>query len=119
MLAGFLTVVPAGGRVGGLLREPPVRVDVLVLVLEAEVEVVPGRRTVDAEAVLPGRFVPSALEPFIVDLEADDLAEDLGESEAPVPAVSSPERIDSSFWTTSKPSVSDMSTELLFLLKET
>lgn len=123
--AGLLTVVPAGGRVGGLLKEPAVRVAVLVVgVLEAVVEVVPGRRTVDEVLVLPGRFVaaaPSGLAPLVADLAVEDLVVvvDFGDSVTAVPAVSSPERMDSSFWTTSKPSASDMFlfSSFFFLLK--
>lgn len=121
MPEGRFTVDATGGRVGGLLKEPAVRVTEPVAAgLEAVVEVVPGRRTVDDVLVLPGRFTAGAtsgLEPLVVDLAPEDLvAEDLvdlgdsGDSASvpAVPAVSSPERTDSSFWTTSKPSVSDM-----------
>ena len=124
--AGLLTVVPAGGRVGGLLREPPVRVAVAVVVgFEVEVvEVDPGRRTVDDEVVLPGRFTagavaPSDLEPLATGFVADDfVVVDLGESLVAVPVVSSPERMDSSFWTTSNPSASEdiFGTAAAFLL---
>jgi hypothetical protein len=112
--AGFLTVVPPGGRVGGLVRPPPARAaeveDEVAAVLEAEAALgIPGRRTV--EVVVPGRFaapaaVPSSLEPLGADLTVD-----LGDSVAPVPAVpgvSSPDSTDSSRLTTSKLSDSDM-----------
>lgn len=105
VVAGFLTAVPTGGRVGGLVK-PLTRVVELAAVFGAVVLVVPGRRVV--VVVVAGRFavgVPSDLDPL-------DLVEDLGEdSVAPVPvvpAVSSPERTDSSCWTTSNPSASDM-----------
>ena len=115
---GLLTAVPPGGRVGGLLRAPPVRgvaVEAVVAGFEVEaVEVEPGRRTAD-DVVLPGRFtaaepsgLESGLEPFATGFVAEDLvADDLGESLVAVPVVSSPERTDSSFWTTSKPSASE------------
>lgn len=101
VVVGFLTVlvVPAGGRVGGLVRPlarvVPAVAPVAVLVREDVVEVaVPGRRT--ADVVVPGRLaaVPSDL----VALEVDFVV-DFGESPAAVPespVVSSPERIDAS-----------------------
>lgn len=105
-LTGFLTVTPAGGRVGGLLRVLPARDVALGVVLAAVVEVAPGRRT--AVVVVPGRFAAVEL-PVLVE-EAGDFAADLGDAAAVllVPVISSPERRDSSCWTTSNPSTSDM-----------
>lgn len=107
VVAGFLTAVPVGGRAGGLLKLPPTRAAELAVAFVPVAVAVPGRRVV--AVVAAGRFVaaaPSGLDPLL------DLAEDLGEaSVAPVPAVpavSSPDRIDSSCWTTSYPSASDM-----------
>lgn len=111
VVVGFRTVlvVPAGGRVGGLvkplMRLVPV-VPAAAAVREAVVVVVPGRRT--ADVVVLGRLaaVPSLLVVLVV-----DLAVDLGDSTAAVsvvPVVSSPERIDSSAWEASKTSASDM-----------
>lgn len=108
--AGFLTTAPAGGRVGGLLRLLAARAVALAAVLVAAVVVAAaGRRT--AVAVLPGRFTAAAA-PVLVD-EAGDFAVALGDAVAvspvfAVPVVSSPERMDSSCCTTSKPSASDM-----------
>jgi len=101
VVVGFLTVlvVPAGGRVGGLVR-PLVRVVLAVapaaaLVRDDVVEAaVPGRRT--ADVVVPGRL--AALPSDLATLEVD-FAVDFGESPAAVPevpVVSSPERIDAS-----------------------
>jgi hypothetical protein len=114
VLAGFLTVVPAGGRVGGLLRLLPARAVVPVDVLAAAVvAVVPSRRTVDG--VVLGRFAAVELATLVAD--AGDFVVVLGvvlddsvpASPVPaVPVVSSPERIESSGWTTSNPSTSDM-----------
>ena len=79
--------------------------------LEAEVAValvVPGRRTL-VVAEPAGRFAgaaPSGLAPL-----ASFFAGAVGDEAPPVPvvpAVSSPDRTDSSCWTTSKPSDSDM-----------
>lgn len=104
-LAGFLTAAPAGGRVGGLVRLPPARAVAPAAVLAAVVVAVPGRRTAVAVAVLPGRFTAAEV-PVLVE-EAGDFAVALGDVAA-VPVVSSPERMDSSCCTTSKPSASDM-----------
>lgn len=107
---GFRTVLPAGGRVGGLVK-PPDREVAVEADLDAEVPValvVPGRRTL-VVAEPAGRFAgaaPSGLAPW-----ASFLAGPVGDEAPPVPvvpAVSSPDRTDSSCWTTSKPSDSDM-----------
>jgi hypothetical protein len=110
VLAGFLTVAPAGGRVGGLLRLLT-RVEALVPVLAAVLVAVTGRRAVDAAvlgrftAVEPPAFVEDAGDLVVVGVLGDSIAA----SPVPaVPVVSSPERIDSSFWITSDPSASDM-----------
>ncbi len=96
-VAGFLTVVPPGGRVGGLLRVLPARAVALAVVLVA---VVPGRRVVDV--VVPGRF--AGVEPPVLIEDAGDFVVVLGDAVI----VSSLERTDSSCCTTSKPSESDM-----------
>lgn len=113
-LAGFLTAAPAGGRVGGLLRLLPARAaaPAAVLAAAAVAVAVPGRRT--AVVVLPGRFAAAeAVEGPVLVEEAGDFAVALGDAVAvslvfAVPVVSSPERMDSSCCTTSKPSASDM-----------
>lgn len=78
---------------GGLLREPLARAAEEAVPLEA---VPAGRRAV---VVAADRFVVAPLL---------DLGEDSVNPVPAVPAVSSPERIDSSCWTTSNPSASDM-----------
>jgi hypothetical protein len=120
VLAGFLRTVVVGGRVGGLLRVLPVRAALFVVVL-AVVVVAPGRRTVDV--AVPGRFV--ATEPAVLVDDAGDFASDLGDvrvtsstlavsvaasvpASVPASVVSSLERMDSSCWRVSVPSVSDM-----------
>ena len=99
-VAGFLTVDPVGGRVGGLFRVLPARAVALAVVLAVVPAVAPGRRVVDA--VVLGRF--AGVEPAVLTEEVGDFVVVLGDAVA----VSSPERTDSSCWTTSKPSVSDM-----------
>jgi hypothetical protein len=103
--------------VGGLERPLPGLVAALVEVLGAEVvvPVVPARRVVDVpEPAIRdvAGAVPAGLEPsttfFVV-------VGRLGEAVTPVPvvpAVSSPERMDSSRWITSKLSDSDMVIDL-------
>jgi hypothetical protein len=122
--AGFFTADPAGGRVGGLAKPDAVLEAVAVDVRDAAVvPVAPaaaGRRRVEV-AEPAGRFVavdPSGLAPLAAffTVELGDAVATVSAAEsapvsAPVPAVpvvSSPERTDSSCWTTSKPSDSDM-----------
>lgn len=115
--AGLLTV-PAGGRVGGCLRPlAGLAAEPGVVVLDAIVPGAAGRRTpVVVEEAPTFAFGEAAtlggLEPF----GALFLGLASGEADAPVAVVSSPERIDSSRFTISKPSDSDMVYKCFVLL---
>lgn len=104
---GFFTV-PAGGRVGGCFNPLVGLVAELVAVLEAAVPVTAGRRTPVVDEETPtfdlGEAALGGLEPF----GALFFGVAAGEAVAPEPVVSSPDRIDSSRLTTSKPSDSDI-----------
>lgn len=109
-VVGFFTV-PAGGLVGGCLRPLTGFVAEVVAVLDAAAAVVAGRRTPAVAEDVPtlafGDATTGGLEPF----GALFLGVALGEAVAPVPAVSSPDKMDSSRLTTSKLSDSDMVNE--------
>lgn len=104
---GFFTV-PAGGLVGGCFRPLVGLAAELVADLEAVVPVTAGRRTPvvveEAPAFARGDATLGGVEP----LGALFLGVAVGEAVAPVPLVSSPDKMDSSRLTTSKPSDSDM-----------
>lgn len=109
--AGFFTADAAGGRVGGLAKLDPALVAVAVDVRdEAVVPVAAGRRRVEV-ADPAGRFVAAGA-PGLALLAVFLTGFAVSAAESPpvpaVPVVSSPERTDSSCWTTSKPSDSDM-----------
>lgn len=109
--AGFFTVDAAGGRVGGLAKPDPVFAAVAVDVRDEAVEpVAAGRRMVDV-ADPAGRFVAAGapgLAPLVVFFTGFVVSAAESPPVPAVPVVSSPERMDSSCWTTSKPSDSDM-----------